>query len=333
MITPKLQPNGKYSAQVRINGERVRLYGETKNEVYEQYYRLSNQKTSDEDLTLDEAMLRYIVASDSLSPNTLREYRKMYNTRYDLIRDKKITHLTSEDMRLLISRWVRDGLSAKTIKNSYSFMIASIRAFLPGAKYSVTLPKQTNTAPKQSEKIPTADEVRKLVESADGLSAEVPIMLAAYCGMRLGEIAAIKDEDLDGNRLHIHRALARDIEGIVSEKTPKTPAGDRVIVIPDFILTKLNPSKIPSMAGIHSAYLRAMKKSGLEHFKFHALRHFYASWMHLEGYPDKYIMKLGGWEDVSTLQRIYQHALPDVAEEIGSDSARAAERLYNCDRV
>ena len=334
MITPKQTSNGFY-AQVRLpDGSRKRIYGKTKNEVFEQYYRLVNHTPGPEDdITLDEAMLRYIVASDSLSPTTIREYRKMYATRYERIKQKKITHLTSEDMRLLISGWVRDGLSAKTIKNSYSFVMSSIKAFRPGTVFSVSLPKQTKTPPRQSEKIPTGDEVKTLLKYAEGTSAEIPIMLAAYCGMRLGEIAAIKKEDISGNRLHIHRSLARDIEGIVSEKTPKTPAGDRTIVIPDFVLEKLDPDKIPSLGGISSAYVRAMKKSGLEHFKFHSLRHFYASWMHLAGYPDKYIMKLGGWGDVTTLQRIYQHALTDVAEEIGTESALRAEQMWRCDRV
>lgn len=332
MITPKKLPNGRYSAQVRIGGKRIRLYGDSRNEVMEQYFKLSGTASDDVSVTLDDAMTRYIAASSSLSPTTIREYKKMHRTRYDLLKGKKISLITSEDVRLMVSRWVKDGLSAKTIKNAYSFFLSSVKFFKPDVAYLVTLPSQTKAAKKQSDRIPTADDVRTLLRFAEGKSCEVPIMLAAYCGMRLGEISGIKNEDIDGNKLHICRSIARNADGQLVEKYPKTSAGNRIIVIPDFIFAKLDPDKIITPGGIEISYQRTIKKSGLERFKFHSLRHFYASWMHLEGYADKYIAKLGGWEDVTTLQRIYQHALTDATEGIMEESASKASKLY-CDKV
>ncbi len=328
MITPRKTKSGTYTAQVRVGSQRVRLYGETSRDVMEQYYKLTSAPTEDNP-TYEDAMLRYILASDTLSPNTIREYRRLYDSdAYDIIRHKKISLITTEDVRRMVNSWARRGLSAKTIKNWYSFFTASVRMFLPGKTYAVSMPKQQNIRKRQSEKIPTAEEVRTLLHYAEGKACEVPIMLAAYCGMRLGEIAALHPEDLQGDRLHIHRSIAIDTRRVISEKAPKTPAGDRVIQIPSFILERLKIENIVSERGIASSYERAMKKSGLEHFKFHSLRHFFASWMHLEGYPDKYIMKLGGWQDLTTLQRIYQHALPDAADKIMEEVIHKAEKLY-----
>ena len=39
--------------------------------------------------------------------------------------------------------------------------------------------------------------------------------------------------------------------------------------------------------------------------------------MHAQGVPDKVICKIGGWEDVGTLQRIYQHTTQEKMEEAG----------------
>ncbi len=333
MITPKLTPSGTYVAQVRVGPQRVRLYGDTSRDVMEQYYRLTSAPTEDNP-TLEDAMLRYILASETLSPNTIREYRRLYDSdAYDIIRKKKISLITTEDVRRMVSIWARRDLSSKTIKNWYSFFTSSVRMFLPGKTYAVQMPRQTKIKKKQSEKIPTADEVKILLKYAEGKSCEVPIMLAAYCGMRLGEIAALHPEDLDGEKLHIRRSIAKDFQGRISEKSPKTKAGERTIQIPTFVLNKLKIEAIPSERGIATSYVRTMAKTRMEHFKFHALRHFWASWMHLAGYQDKYIMKLGGWEDVTTLQRIYQHALPDVAEGIMEDSVHKAEKLFSSGKI
>ena len=78
MITPKLTPSGTYVAQVRVGSQRVRLYGDTSRDVMEQYYRLTSAPTEDNP-TLEDAMLRYILASETLSPNTIREYRRLYD--------------------------------------------------------------------------------------------------------------------------------------------------------------------------------------------------------------------------------------------------------------
>ena len=59
---------------------------------------------------------------------------------------------------------------------------------------------------------------------------------------------------------------------------------------------------------IYEYFRGTMKKAGLSGFDFHSLRHFFATMMHQKGVPDKTIAKIGGWDDMNTLQRIYQHS-------------------------
>ncbi|MCB7523198.1 tyrosine-type recombinase/integrase [[Clostridium] hylemonae] len=53
------------------------------------------------------------------------------------------------------------------------------------------------------------------------------------------------------------------------------------------------------------------KQAGLNHFRFHDLRHYSASIQHALGIPDAYIMERGGWETDGTLKSIYRHTLKD----------------------
>ena len=43
---------------------------------------------------------------------------------------------------------------------------------------------------------------------------------------------------------------------------------------------------------------------------------YFASELHAQGVPDKYIAKIGGLETTAVLQNIYQHTLRDKQEEI-----------------
>ena len=70
-------------------------------------------------------------------------------------------------------------------------------------------------------------------------------------------------------------------------------------------------------SSLHDAFRRLTRRLKIYPYKFHSLRHYFASMLHAQGVPDKVIAKLGGWEDVSTLQRIYQHATADKLEEAG----------------
>lgn len=54
---------------------------------------------------------------------------------------------------------------------------------------------------------------------------------------------------------------------------------------------------------------RAVKKAGLQPFRFHDLRHTFASRLAMQGENDRTIMALGGWKSPAMLSR-YAHLSP-----------------------
>ena len=60
---------------------------------------------------------------------------------------------------------------------------------------------------------------------------------------------------------------------------------------------------------------RFQKQLGIQSFRFHDLRHFYASYAHSMGMSDADIMKSGGWKTDNVMKNVYRHAMKETLQE------------------
>ena len=60
------------------------------------------------------------------------------------------------------------------------------------------------------------------------------------------------------------------------------------------------------MEAVGSAWKRAMRRAEVVNFRFHDLRHTWASWHVQAGTPLQVLMELGGWSDMKMVLR-YAH--------------------------
>ena len=100
-------------------------------------------------------------------------------------------------------------------------------------------------------------------------------------------------------------------------KPPKSAAGYRETEVPQAVIDAMPKSGalvnlLPHAVTQH--FHKMAKRVGFTG-RFHDLRHYYASFLHALGVPDQNIMELGGWHDVNTLRRSYQHAQSDKTKE------------------
>jgi integrase len=57
------------------------------------------------------------------------------------------------------------------------------------------------------------------------------------------------------------------------------------------------------------AWQKTLKRAGIENFRWHDLRHTWASWLAQKGVPLSDIQEMGGWETYAMVKR-YAHLLP-----------------------
>lgn len=74
------------------------------------------------------------------------------------------------------------------------------------------------------------------------------------------------------------------------------------------------------------AWQKALKRAGIENFRWHDLRHTWASWLAQKGAPLTDIQEMGGWETYAMVKR-YAHLLPAHM----AHHARVIDGLINTD--
>lgn len=143
---------------------------------------------------------------------------------------------------------------------------------------------------------------------------EIPILLGIH-GLRRGEICALRyPDDFDGNSVHVSRDVVYGYKQKVFEKPPKTDRSDRLVPLAgevvNLIATQGYVTKM-TLAAISHAFPKLLQKNGIPKYRFHDLRHFFASYMHDQGFSDEQIMKMGGWQTDNVMKRVYRYALTD----------------------
>lgn len=292
--------------------------------------------------TFSEAAAAYLDSRKAvLSPSTYADYSRMIRRIERLYPDfarKRMSVIVSEDVQRIVSdlagrhkdnwqlrqngRELTASISPKTISNIYGLIrtvLASQDITVQGIKLPQRKPNRLN--------IPENDIVTALLEDLKGTELEIPVLLAAFGPMRRGEICALRMEDIDfdTDTVHVHRCVVLDADKQWVEKGPKSTAGDRFITYPHYVIALIQErGYVAKMTPdtLSKRFRRTLSRHGYEHFRFHDLRHFAASFQIALGIPPQYVMERGGWSSGQTMQR-YVHAL-DQQKRAMSDKANDA---------
>jgi len=175
------------------------------------------------------------------------------------------------------------------------------------------------------------------------------VRLGAYCGLRAGEVLALRRESVDLERrvLVVDRSVS-DVKGHLVIGPTKT-GHTRAVPIPESLLTDLREhlarrvepepdalvftsetGGLVSHANWYRRHFRpAVKRAGLpEGIRFHDLRHTYASLLIAQGAHPRAIMERLGHSSIQVTLGTYGHLFPTLDEALTSrlDKAIQAER-------
>lgn len=270
-----------------------------------------SQEKQREDITVSEAVARYIdIKSAVLSPATHREYlatEKRYFA--DSIGKKHLSEVKSASIQIWISNLTRQGLSAKTVRNAYGLLSATLDMFAPDLRIKITLPQRQ----KPDLYCPNDEDIKKLLEAIEGTDLEIAVLLAAFGPLRRGEICALTDKDITGNTIKVRHSMVMGPDKTWCIKQPKTKDSTREIEMPRFVMDKIKGKKgqivnmHPNMLTDH--FGTAISKINIPRFRFHDLRHYAASIMHAIGVPDQYILQRGGWTSDGVMRSVYRNVI------------------------
>ena len=256
-----------------------------------------------------------------LSPSTINGYdiiRRQIKQHYPEFYNIKPFMIGKKELQDLINK-VSESHSPKTVRNYYGFISAVIK-YIELDLPSVTLPEKVR--PKYN--IPDNTVMKQVIECAKGTRLEVPILLAAFGPMRRGEICALTLDDIQDNVVHVNKDVVEGADKMLHTKdVPKTYASDRYIEFPQYVIDLIHKQGfVTEMTPrvLSEAFRYFLERNGIEHFRFHDLRHYGASALHAIGIPDAYIMQRGGWATDTVLKSVYRHTLDDE-QKVLSDKA------------
>lgn len=332
MAKAKKLPSGKWRVQVFLGkdaeGKQIRrsITAPTKKEAEQQAALLAAQRNiTTSRMTVAQAIDRYIELNRlALSPATIASYEQARFKLEDFGR-LSISKVTDDTAQRFINRLLESGLKISTVKTHWTRIISAAKAADENFKAKVKFPREE----KEEVQIPTKAEVLELIEKAKGTDLYYPIQIAAFCGLRAGEIAAITQDDIKDGFISVTKSKLH-VGGQDYIKSTKT-GNKRRVPCPPELFKSLKASgwsgeKINN-ASLSMAFSRFSKKENFP-YKFHALRHFFASSLHSLGVPDKYIIEWGGWTDTKMLMRIYAHTQAEASEEY----AKRAADFFECTR-
>jgi integrase len=260
----------------------------------------------------------------SLSVNTSKEYPRLVDRVLGDLADRPIDTIDSET----VENWWAQAKEATPAQAAKTYVhLRSIFQYAVKRKWVRSNPCDiegaSNYAPEVPPPIPTDTEVVTMVQAAEDPTRTI-VALAAYCGLRKGEILELRrkdfhSEELDNGetwwRVTVSRGVVWDGENNPIVSRPKTESSLRTLVIPkkfgaeDIVLERLR--QIPE----HPDTLLVSKdKEGKTHWgesmlnprwqklraiagyggRFHSLRAYHLTWYAQQGATDKEVMARGG---------------------------------------
>ena len=301
--------NGSYRVQKMMDGKRYSItydHKPTEREVMKDLLELSDAIPAKGSFLA--CANSYIKSKDNvISPSTIKGYTSILRALPDEFTKKNIASITQIDIQTVINDYSASH-TPKTTRNVHGFISAVLRQFRPDMVIYTTLPQKSVYEPYT----PSEEDVKRILDASKGEPFyHIPFQLGIM-GLRRSEVCALTLDDIHGNTLTINKAVVKDVNNKWVVKKIKTTAGTREIYIPDSLVAEIQeygkvfegePNTI--LLGLN----RYQDKLGIPRFRFHDLRHFFASYAHSHGISDADIMSTGGWKSDYTMKSVYRHEM------------------------
>ncbi len=179
----------------------------------------------------------------------------------------------------------------------------------------------------------TKEEFSMFIEGVmDKQRSYTAFMVLFWTGMRIGELLALTPSDIDFEEktIHISKSYQR-IDGRDIITPPKTQKGNRIIIVPDFLLADLkdymnniycledNDRLFPvTKYYMEHEMKRGVKNSGVKHIRIHDIRHSHCAMIMELGITPLEAAERLGHERVETTLNTYAHLYPNKQRKLSN---------------
>ena len=301
-----------------------------------------------------------LYAKPHIRPSTMNYYhRNIEQHIIPAIGDIPLNKLTTRDLQKLyndlqnngrlrkVQKKEKPGLSNSTVRGIHMMLHNALdravkeKLILANPTENCIIPK----IEKQEMKILHPDHISSYLNAAERRNALPMFYLELVSGLRKGELVALQWSDLDEANctISVSKQASWDTEGNLILSQPKTGNSIREVSIPQDAVELLkqehakhpsNPWMFPSSRtgemyhpdSVVTLHKRILKDAGLEHIRFHDLRHTFATLALQNGVDVKTVSSMLGHYDAGFTLRTYTHATRQMqqkaAEKIGDFMAQ-----------
>jgi integrase len=232
----------------------------------------------------------------------------------------KLGHLRLRDVsQRHLEQWISDKVAEGLKPGSVNRHITSLKAMFKAAVDWEYLPRSPAARLKKLRELERStrfleqEESERLLEAATaGPVYLYPIvLLALHTGMRRSEILHLRWQDMDFRRETIR---VENMDGH-STKSGRVRYVAMSSLVRDYFQSKRGIGFLfPSLKGkpqrqLDKSFKTALKRAGIENFRFHDLRHTFASHLTMKGVPQRSIQELLGHGSGRMTER-YSHLSP-----------------------
>ena len=301
-----------------------------------------------------------IYAKPNIRISTANRYQLMVE-QYTIPRigSIKLTKLTSRDLQKLYKDLMENGridrksghgnpgLSSTTVRSLHLMLHSALERAVK-ERLILRNPTEDCIAPKAQKiemQILPPEHIKDYLEAADRRGLLPMFYLELVSGLRKGELVALQWSDLDEANctISVSKQASWDTEHQLILSRPKTGNSIREVSIPQDAVELLkqehakhpsNPWMFPSGRtgemyhpdSVVTLHKRILKDAGLEHIRFHDLRHTFATLALQNGVDVKTVSSMLGHYDAGFTLRTYTHVTRQMqqkaAEKMGSFMAQ-----------
>ena len=267
-----------------------------------------------------------------LKPRTRANYQGHIHVLKAHFADRYIDEVRKTHIAEFVAQKKRDGLKPPTIRR-YLATLSSLFTFAERSGWVNQNPlarfdKRSLPEAQPRTRFLSREEYRRLIAAAEPHLKPI-VEMAVETGLRSEELLGLKWEQIDLDRREIRLVETK------SKQPRVVPLSDRAVAV--FVATSrigdspfvfTNPRTGNRYKTVKRAFQTACRRSGIEDFRFHDLRHTFASWAVQKGADLYRLSRILGHSTLQMTTR-YAHLAPEQLHEVVKGMATSTATTHS----